>query len=187
MTPAATDRRTLIADTALSVIGRLGTRALTHRGIDEAAGLPAGSTSWTCRRRVDLLRIALERLYELDAADLAATAERCTGLPDERRREVVADLVVDWASGDGRVRSVARVELFMAASHEPALHGLLRDQLASMSAIGSRLTRESSDAGDATRTMIGFWTIEGFLLNLLRSGLPAPAREDVVELLRHVW
>lgn len=187
MTSDSSDRRTLVADTALSVIGRLGTRALTHRGIDEAAGLPAGSTSWSCRRRVDLLRLALERLHELDAADLAAAADRCAGQPEDRRREIVADLVVDWAGGEGRIRSGARVELFMAASHEPELHGLLREQLASMSVIGNRLTREPDDSDDAARTLVGFWTIEGFLLSLLRSGLPAPSRDDVVELLRHVW
>ena len=65
------DRRTLIADAALRLIGTAGTRALTHRGVDAEAGLPAGSTSYYCRRRVDLLALALRRHATLDLEALS--------------------------------------------------------------------------------------------------------------------
>ena len=40
-----TDRRTLLLDAALELVGTQGMRGLTHRAVDAAAGLPPGSTS----------------------------------------------------------------------------------------------------------------------------------------------
>ncbi|HEX5919668.1 MAG TPA: TetR family transcriptional regulator, partial [Nocardioides sp.] len=39
------DRRTVLLDAALELVGTQGMRGLTHRAVDAAAGLPAGSTS----------------------------------------------------------------------------------------------------------------------------------------------
>lgn len=56
-------------------------RGLTHRAVDEAAGLPQGSTSNLARTRAALLEAAVRRLAEREAAVLTpgempqATAE----------------------------------------------------------------------------------------------------------------
>ncbi|TXS42833.1 TetR/AcrR family transcriptional regulator, partial [Streptomyces sp. t39] len=47
-----------------------GMRGLTHRAVDEAAGLPQGSTSNHARTRLALLRTAVRRLAEREAAVL---------------------------------------------------------------------------------------------------------------------
>jgi DNA-binding transcriptional regulator YbjK len=43
------DRRTIIADTAMTTVAAAGLRGLTHRAIDTEAGLAAGSTSYYFR------------------------------------------------------------------------------------------------------------------------------------------
>lgn len=178
-------RRQLIADASLGLIGDHGIRALTHHRIDDRAGLARGSASYYCRRRVDVLRLAIERLYVLDLADLQAMVD---GIPEASRddfavvRVAVADLVVSWLEGERRLRSIARIELFMAASHEPELQPLIGEQFGTIAALVTGL-----GGGDA-REGIGlaaaaFMLAEGLMLAVLRQGLPAPTREQVIALL----
>lgn len=63
-----TGKRGIVLDTALTVLGERGPRALTHRAVDEAAGLPAGSTSNYFRTRAALLTGITARLEERDHA-----------------------------------------------------------------------------------------------------------------------
>ncbi|MFD3656866.1 TetR/AcrR family transcriptional regulator [Streptomyces sp. 24-1644] len=60
-------RADLIADTALTLLVERGMRGLTHRAVDERAGLPQGSTSNHARTRQALLEAAVRRLAEQEA------------------------------------------------------------------------------------------------------------------------
>ncbi|MFF7714128.1 TetR family transcriptional regulator [Streptomyces sp. NPDC007988] len=60
-------RAELIADAALDLLAERGTRGLTHRAVDERAGLPQGSTSNHARTRQALLEAAVRRLAEREA------------------------------------------------------------------------------------------------------------------------
>ncbi|MFD4031161.1 TetR/AcrR family transcriptional regulator [Streptomyces sp. NPDC058637] len=66
-----TSRADLIADTALALLAERGMRGLTHRAVDERAGLPQGSTSNHARTRQALLEAAVRRLAELESRTLA--------------------------------------------------------------------------------------------------------------------
>ncbi|MFE2141899.1 TetR/AcrR family transcriptional regulator, partial [Streptomyces sp. NPDC059456] len=66
------DRRTLIADAAISLVAAAGLRGLTHRAVDGAARLPAGSTSYYFRTRTALIGACYRRLAELDLGDVEA-------------------------------------------------------------------------------------------------------------------
>jgi DNA-binding transcriptional regulator YbjK len=132
----STDRKTLIADTAIALLASLGARGLTHRAVDQQAGLPPGSTSFYCRSRLDLLGLALVRHGTLDMADLEADAQ---ALAAELGASVAANplnLFIDslatriatWLSPEGRDRMVARFELFLIASHEPELTPVVQAQ-----------------------------------------------------------
>ena len=68
MQPGKQDRRTQIADTVIEVLAASGARGLTHRAVDAAAGLPAGSSSYYFRSREALLIAAARRLADLDLA-----------------------------------------------------------------------------------------------------------------------
>src|SRR5690348_5666405 len=67
-------RAELAADTALALLAAAGMRGLTHRAVDKAAGLPAGSTSNLARTRAALLELALRRLTELERRRFAGSA-----------------------------------------------------------------------------------------------------------------
>jgi AcrR family transcriptional regulator len=54
----------VISDAAIDLIADSGLRALTHRGIDTALGLPAGSTSYYFRTKADLLAAVIDRVID---------------------------------------------------------------------------------------------------------------------------
>ncbi|MEU6017430.1 TetR family transcriptional regulator [Streptomyces sp. NPDC047515] len=66
-----TSRADLIADAALALLAERGMRGLTHRAVDERAGLPQGSTSNYARTRQSLLEAVVRRLAEREARVLA--------------------------------------------------------------------------------------------------------------------
>ncbi|MFF3244005.1 TetR/AcrR family transcriptional regulator [Streptomyces sp. NPDC002870] len=69
-TTTSNSRAELIADAALRLLAERGMRGLTHRAVDEAAGLPQGSTSNYARTRQALLEAAVRRQAEREAAVL---------------------------------------------------------------------------------------------------------------------
>lgn len=176
-------RRTLIADTALQVIGDRGIRGLTHRAVDEQAQLPAGSTSYYCRKRVDLMALTLKRLYDLDRADIAETADRIAAGPRDAaaiNREISA-LVVRWLAPPTRTRTIARFELFLAASHEPELQALLQEQLGGIVALTEAVTPAAQTEPNPRpeQRLAILMLAEGLMLANVRQGLPTPSADDV--------
>ncbi|MBD0844474.1 TetR/AcrR family transcriptional regulator [Streptomyces sp. TRM68416] len=137
-------RADLVADTALALLAERGMRGLTHRAVDEAAGLPQGSTSNLARTRQALLELAVRRLAEREARVLALDE-----LPDPRGD---ADAVVDALAlaahrslTRNRDLTLARYELALEATRRPELRAYydtagarFRDRLtALLTALGS--------------------------------------------------
>ncbi|SMY02828.1 hypothetical protein BAURA86_03996 [Brevibacterium aurantiacum] len=56
-------RRILVADTAIGVVATAGLRGLTHRAVDDFAGLPVGSTSNCYSTRNDLVNGIASRIH----------------------------------------------------------------------------------------------------------------------------
>ena len=87
--PRNPERRSQLADAGLAVLAESGARGLTHRAVDAAAGLPAGTASNYFRTRDALLGALGERIFERLAPDdsvLAPLAEQ----------EPSVELVVDY-------------------------------------------------------------------------------------------
>ncbi|MEU6234300.1 TetR/AcrR family transcriptional regulator [Kitasatospora sp. NPDC047058] len=186
MTPP---RPTLIADAAIALIAERGLRGLTHRAVDEAAGLPTGSTSNLARTRAALLELVLTRIVELESAGHPSAAD---APPPGPPRDLVVQLVADavhQALTAGRALTLARLELALEAARRPELRAVY-DRL------GSRfldyavvlLTRcgSAEPAADARRLIR--WC-DGVLFNAtVGSGhrhVPAPAelRDDLARYL----
>ena len=112
-----TDRRTLIADAIIETLARVGSRGLTHRAVDEAAGLSPGSTSYYLRTRASLLEAAVHRLAELDAA----------AVPPLRGQPVAVVLsrLLEQLLSTDRARLLARYELCLEAVRRPELRDVL--------------------------------------------------------------
>ncbi|MFE1314582.1 MULTISPECIES: TetR/AcrR family transcriptional regulator [unclassified Streptomyces] len=142
-TPSAS-RADLVADTALALLAERGMRGLTHRAVDEAAGLPQGSTSNVARTRQALLELAVRRHAEREARVLALEE-----MPDPRGGlDALAEglaLAVHRSLTGGRELLIARYELALEASRRPELRAyydatgaVFKEQLAVLlTAVGS--------------------------------------------------
>src|SRR5215218_9508203 len=126
-------RRAEILDGALSVLAGQGMRGLTHRAVDAAAELPAGSTSYYFRSRAALVAGCVQRLLERDleadvpAAEAAVPDATGPGPGDDPGAALAAALTaigVRMATTE-RTRTLARYELSLAAVRDPALRAEL--------------------------------------------------------------
>ena len=113
-------RKSELADAAIATLAREGSRGLTHRAVDRAAGVPEGSTSFYFRTRLDLLRATVRRLAELDAAEIPAIPETSAKDFAAAFTAVVAQLLTD-----GQDRQLARYQLLFEAARQPELRETL--------------------------------------------------------------
>ncbi|MBH5338738.1 TetR family transcriptional regulator C-terminal domain-containing protein [Streptomyces pactum] len=121
-----TDRRTLLADAAVTVLAEAGIRGLTHRAVDRAANLPPGTTSAYFRTRQALLTALVRHLVALDQAELAEAAARAPAPRDAGELAAeIAGLAARRLTGDGRRRSLARYACAIESVHHPELREIL--------------------------------------------------------------
>jgi DNA-binding transcriptional regulator YbjK len=118
-------RRGQIADAAIATLAREGMRGLTHRAVDQTAGLPEGSCSYYFRTRQALLQATVERLVEVDTADLAdRPAILGRSAEPAEIAEAAAEIIRYWTtSASERMR--ARYELMLEAGRRPELRAVL--------------------------------------------------------------
>lgn len=160
-------RRALLADAALDVLGTEGARALTHRRVDRAAGVPDGSTSNVFRSREDLLLGALDRLIEIEiGAALVAPTPAATD-PAGDGAELLAALITMWAAPEHRPRLSARFELLIEATRRPNFQPpLLERRHEIITAVEQLLTAAGRDAPRLRATSLVAW-VDGLLLHHL--------------------
>jgi DNA-binding transcriptional regulator YbjK len=122
-------RRNVLADAAIEILGTGGIHKLSHRAVDERAGLPAGTAANYFPRRDDLLAAAAERVGELHmaemtAADRAATSSAAAGSGPPVSPDALAELIgaslLDAATRN-RTRYLAAYELALESTRQPAL------------------------------------------------------------------
>ncbi|MFJ6718457.1 TetR/AcrR family transcriptional regulator [Streptomyces sp. NPDC091259] len=172
------DRRTLIADTAIATVAAAGLRGLTHRAIDTAAGLPAGSTSYYFRTRTALIGACYQRIEELDLDDMEP---RRPG----SRAEAAAWLGImlhRWLT-TGRERQLARYELSLEAARTPELESALhRAGLAARARAEAVLAALGADRPREAAELLVAWT-DGVLFDRLAGAMartrPAPDPEEL--------
>ncbi|MFI9161206.1 TetR/AcrR family transcriptional regulator [Kitasatospora aureofaciens] len=119
------DRRTVLADAAIGVLADAGVRGLTHRAVDAAAGLPAGTTSAYLRTRQALLTALVRRLVELDQGELQAMGERAVIRSSDELVQGIAELMSRRLTGEGRRRSLARYACAVESVRDPELREIL--------------------------------------------------------------
>ncbi|MGW6278045.1 TetR/AcrR family transcriptional regulator [Kribbella sp. NPDC055071] len=113
--------RTRALDAAIELLGTEGLRALTHARVDERAGLPKGSTSNYFRTRQALLTGVVDWLAEADAQSVGTTFKPATAAE-------FVDMMCgafDYLTRVNRVRTTARLVLFLEGSHDPVLREAL--------------------------------------------------------------
>lgn len=178
-------RPDVIGDAAIVLLAERGMRGLTHRAVDEAAGLPAGSTSNRARTRSALLETTFARLCRLEAEvfEAAASPDGLLGLRDltpELAAELVARQLHDTLTLR-REQVLARFELAMEATRRPELRTIYDTAGATFRdpARGLMTALGSTDPERHSRSFIA-WS-EGLLFDSVAGAgnRAAPTREEI--------
>ncbi|MGI5155139.1 TetR/AcrR family transcriptional regulator [Microbispora sp. CA-102843] len=120
----SSQREVVVADAAIAILAERGMRGLTHRAVDEAAGLPPGSTSNHARTRAALLELTLARLTEREEAvfaEMTPGAEMPEGVGEAARLADLLARATHAAITVHRETTIARYELALEASRRPEL------------------------------------------------------------------
>lgn len=114
-------RRRALADGALRVLAASGLHGFSHRAVDTAAELPAGTAANYFGSRDALLAAAAERVLELHEEDMAAAHGLVTGPVDREGLIGLLALSLETAAKLHRDRYLAVYELTLEATRRPAL------------------------------------------------------------------
>ncbi len=120
-------RKHAILSAAIDLLAMRGLEGVTHRSVDEAAGLPPGSTTYYFPKKADLLVAASTYLAELLGKDCdelqVGFAERMAKQGMDAAITYVGEEVVSYAD-NAKHLFLARVELTMASTRRPELAGV---------------------------------------------------------------
>src|SRR5436305_15015021 len=105
-------RREDLLDAAIAVLGGTGIHGLTHRAVDTAAGLPAGSTSNHFRTRDALLDAVVERFAARDRAIWEDIAVRLYPTTPQELAQALT-LAAQAATGPHRAVRLARYAILL--------------------------------------------------------------------------
>ncbi|WP_202918662.1 TetR/AcrR family transcriptional regulator [Saccharothrix deserti] len=119
-----TERMAALADAAIHLVATKGMRGLTHRAVDAQAGVPTGSTSAYFRTRKALVEGVVQRLAELENAEVVEAGMTTGPLDPDRLAEGAAHVLDQWMT-TGRERTLARYACLLEATHHPELRGIL--------------------------------------------------------------
>lgn len=165
---------------AVELLGTQGLRALTHGRIDEAAGLPRGTTSNDFRTRAALLHGVVEAIL---ASELPAVGEGYAPRTEADLVESVSRLL-DLVTGPGRTATTARLVLFLEGSHDPELREALsraRGQLIELTS--AQLTRLGApDPAVAAEALAS--CLEGLILHRIARHDASDARPVIATVVR---
>jgi AcrR family transcriptional regulator len=165
-------RREELLDAAITVLGERGIHSLTHRAVDTAAGLPAGSASNHFRTRDALLDAVVERFAARDRAVWEDIAVRlCPTTPQELARALT--LAARAATGPHRAVSLARYAILVEAGIHPPLRAQLTATGARVNAWFMNWLRiaGSTDPERDAPIIMNHWT--GLILHQLANPDPA--------------
>jgi AcrR family transcriptional regulator len=127
--PPNRERRAQLADAAIALLAAHGVHGVTHRAVDQRAGLPPGTASNYFRSREALLVAVAERVGELHYAEMdaagAAEQPRSAGT-QERAADLIAESLMAAATTH-RDRYLAIFELRLESLRRPALAAALAE------------------------------------------------------------
>lgn len=189
MTVAIT-RRERLADAAIDTLAREGLRGLTHRAVDRAAGVPEGSCSYYFRTRQALLAATVDRLAELDAAEIATLpVPSCrTEMGATGAVEALATMIERYVA-TGRTRMLARYELALEATRRGELRASLVAAGARFRVIAEGLLAAAGATEPARQAPIFVACLDGLIFDHLAGAgdlqlAPGELRVALLELLR---
>lgn len=124
------ERRLLLLETTLEVIGRDGVDAVSHRLVAKRAGVPLGSTTYWFRSREEMLTEALTHFARAETAAVAERLAEVTSASRDGGTEAAVDAICRLLApqlGEGRWRTVAQYALLGEAARRPELAPVVQD------------------------------------------------------------
>src|SRR6188508_2024153 len=123
--PANPERRNQILDAAIDILWDDGVGGLTHRHLDNRAGVPAGTTSNYFRTRQALLEATAARTVDLHWQRVEALQQAIGPLT----RDGLQTLMIRMIDPDEQFRrwTLARFELFMESTRNVELRPLMKE------------------------------------------------------------
>lgn len=183
------DRRIQIVDATIALLAQKGLPGVTHRSVDEAAGLPEGSCSYYFGKKTALLVAAAERLGDLIEQDCDDVRRHFADLVAEGRMKEANDYVAwDLVDSADRARTLllARFELSFAGLRNPELKDAA-DRLEAAArrpvAFVLKLLTKTAREEDIDACM---GVIDGLALRYATGQAPRPTVEQIGKLLRAI-
>jgi DNA-binding transcriptional regulator YbjK len=178
--PRRGGRDRVIADTAIEVLAQKGMRGLTHRAVDQEASFPLGTTSYYFRTRQALLEAAGRRVLEIFYEEYS-TLQRQSKSPSG----LVGAVAMLIRRGEGRSRSqmLARFELGLEASRNPAIARVLSEIRAKAVECTGQLLREvDPDISDRVIDILNSMIV-GVLFERVSLGVPHASANQLARFL----
>jgi DNA-binding transcriptional regulator YbjK len=193
MSTTKPDRRETILNAVIALLATRGLEGVTHRAVDEAAGLPQGSSTYYFPKKADLLKAAagyLAALLEKDCDALqVGFAETAAQQGMDAAVRYVADEVVAYAD-DQRHLFLARIELTMAAARRADLAGVGEQLTAAARRPIAFFLKLIADGGAEARADVPIETCAGLidgigLMHATGQG-PKPTTDQVAAVFRSI-
>jgi DNA-binding transcriptional regulator YbjK len=165
-------RREEILDAAIAVLGEQGPRRITHRAVDTAAGVPAGSTSNYFRTRDALIDGVVDRFADRERAVWERIAAVVGPATTGELAAALAMFALD-ATGPQRTLTLARFAIFVEAARHPRLQRRLADTGDRIRAWGAQWLRAVGSRDPDRDTRIVLDQLDGLILHQL--AFPDPA------------
>lgn len=177
------ERRSALADAGIAVLAREGSRGLTHRAIDEEAGVPTGTTSNYFRSRDALISGLFERI----GSRLAPTAEDLERRAGQQpSRALFADYLRDIVRRLSAEPDVTRAlfELRLDSARRPELAAVLTPWLRGGFEADVAFNRSAGLPGGRREIAVFHYAIDGLLLDRLTTPIdPDVPVDDVIDVL----
>lgn len=160
------DRRTAILDAAIAVLGEHGVRNLTHRSVDAAASLPAGSTSNYFRTKDALLVAVVERFSARERTNWEALAATVSPQTPAELALTLAGFARESVCTH-RSLTMARYAILVEGAQRPALQAELAASGARVNAWFSQWLRSVGSSHPQRDTWIVANAVAGAVLHEL--------------------
>ena len=155
-------RRRRLLDAGIDVLAGQGARGLTFRAVDDAAGVPQGTTSNYFATREELLRELGRYVFERLTPDPAPETEAPT-----RAREVQLMKELLGRARDDRAGFLALYELRLEAVRRPELADAIADRYAANLEAISAGHVEGGFPGDRRTALLLYLGMSGLILEYL--------------------
>jgi DNA-binding transcriptional regulator YbjK len=119
--PPNPERRTQLLDAAIDILADTGVGGLTHRLVDERAGLPSGTTSNYFRTRLALLEATTNHVAEQHWQRVALLQAVVGQLVDADTVKALMARMISDPDEQMRRGNIARMELFLEGTRRPEL------------------------------------------------------------------